>query len=100
MPSLFEAFGLVFPEALSYGLPCIGRNAFEMPYFIKDGKNGLLLNKQDSNELADLMIKLIQNSKISEYAQKNRIQIYEEYKWDNIVKKMVKTIDGVNLLGE
>lgn len=98
MPSLFEAFGLVFPEALSYGLPCIGRNAFEMPYFIKEGKNGLLLNKQDSNELANLMIKLIQERDISEYTQKNRKQIYDYYSWNNIVKKMIETIDSVNLL--
>ena len=44
MPSYFEAYGLVFVEALTFGLPCIGRNCYEMPYFIEDGKTGLLLN--------------------------------------------------------
>ena len=38
MPSYFEAYGLVFIEALTYGLPCIGRNAFEMPNFIQDSE--------------------------------------------------------------
>ena len=36
MPSKFEAYGLVFVEALTFGLPCIGRNAYEMPYFIEE----------------------------------------------------------------
>lgn len=55
MPSKFEAYGMVFPEALCYGLPCIGRDAFEIPYFIEDGKTGLLLRDEDSFELASLM---------------------------------------------
>ena len=42
MPSYFEAYGLVFVEALTFGLPCIGRNCYEMPYFIEEGKTGLL----------------------------------------------------------
>ena len=35
MPSYFEAYGLVFGEALVYGLPCIGRNNFAMKEFIQ-----------------------------------------------------------------
>ena len=55
MPSKFEAYGLVFPEALTFGLPCIGRDAYEMPYFIEDGETGYLLRSETKEELADLM---------------------------------------------
>ena len=43
MPSYFEAYGLVFAEALTYGLPCIGRDKFAMSEFIEDGCTGRLI---------------------------------------------------------
>ena len=47
MPSIFEAYGLVFPEALTFGLPCIGRDAYEMPHFIEENETGYLLKEED-----------------------------------------------------
>ena len=44
MPSYFEAYGLVFAEALTYGLPCIGRDKFAMSEFIEDGCTGRLIS--------------------------------------------------------
>ena len=46
MPSRFEAYGLVFPEALIFGLPCIGKNICAVPEFIQDGENGKVLRKE------------------------------------------------------
>lgn len=45
MPSYFEVYGFVFIEALTYGLPCTGRNAYEMPYFIQNAETGLYERK-------------------------------------------------------
>ena len=97
MPSIFEAYGLVFPEALSYGLPIIGRNAFEMPYFIKDGENGYILNSQNSDELASLMIKMIENKEMSKFVLGNRKKYYDYYSWSSVVDRMCEVI---NLKGE
>lgn len=52
MPSYFEAYGLVFIEALAYGLPVIARNSFEMKNFIEDGKTGLLIENDDPEVLS------------------------------------------------
>lgn len=53
MPSKFEAFGLVFAEALTYGLPCIGIKKYEMPYIIEDNITGYLLEDENPYTLAD-----------------------------------------------
>ncbi|HEY4785258.1 MAG TPA: glycosyltransferase family 4 protein [Bacteroidales bacterium] len=42
VPSLAEAYGLVFCEANAYGLPCISTNVGGIPTIIKDEVNGKL----------------------------------------------------------
>lgn len=88
MPSLFEAYGLVFPEALCYGLPCIGFNKYEMPYFIKNDENGYLLEENDSKKLSELMEKCILNDKIFSNVFNKRKYYLDLYSWKNVFSKM------------
>lgn len=92
MPSYFEAYGLVFIEALVYGLPCIGRNSYEMPYFIKDNENGLLLKNDDPNELALLMKKLLFDDTIKRNVISNRDYYIHEYSWDTVAHRIYNII--------
>lgn len=96
MPSYFEAYGLVFIEALCYGLPCIGRNAFEMPYFIQDGENGYLLHNDDSKELSLLIKKLINNEEIKHNVITKKNLYIKEYSWDNVALKISNIIKKNN----
>lgn len=93
MPSLFEAYGLVFPEALTYGLPAIGRNAYEMPYFIDDGKTGYLLNKENADELAFLMHNALINSNLRKNITAKRNFYLKEYSWDTVISRMKVEIE-------
>lgn len=94
MPSKFEAYGLVFAEALTFGLPCIGRNAFEMPYFIQNGETGFLLNREDPNELKELMLKLLDSEIIRENVRKKRKWYIEEYSWNTVGKRITEIIEA------
>lgn len=94
MPSLFEAYGLVFNEALSFGLPCIGNNSYEMPYLITEGKDGYLLKKQDADELAKIMKKTIEDENIIEYVKKNNEHYIKECSWDTVVERMANFINS------
>ena len=49
LPSRFEAFGIVFVEALCCGLPCIGRNLMEKPNLIQNNETGLLIPAEEEN---------------------------------------------------
>lgn len=93
MPSYFEAYGLVFIEALTFGLPCIGRNCYEMPYFIEDGKTGLLLKKDDANELANLMMKILSDNHFNDNVAKRHDYYINEYSWKTVAKRMKEAMD-------
>ena len=92
MPSYFEAYGLVFIEALTYGLPCIGRNCYEMPYFIEDGKTGLLIDNDNSTELAEKMKRLLEDETIKANVLSKREWYIENYSWDAVAKRIYEII--------
>lgn len=58
MPSVFEPFGVVFVEAMHYGLACIGADTCAMPEIIEDGVSGMLVKVGDVEELASAMMEL------------------------------------------
>ena len=93
MPSYFEAYGLVFIEALTFGLPCIGRDCYEMPYFIDEGKTGLLLKHDDSKELAGLMEEIFSNETYNQNVKANHDNYIAEYSWDAVARRMKEAMD-------
>lgn len=92
MPSRFEAYGLVFIEALTYGLPCIGRNAYEMPFFIEDGQTGRLLQKQTPEELATLMEDVLTRPHYAAEVKRRRAAYLRNYTWDAVVERMAQAM--------
>lgn len=90
MPSRFEAYGLVFIEALSRGLPCIGLNKFEMPYFIEEGVTGYLLPATaQAKDLAERMQSLLANETIFANVAHRRKQYLAEYSWDAVASRVL-----------
>lgn len=96
MPSYFEAYGLVFIEALCYGLPCIGRNVYEMPYLIKEGENGYLLKEDNPKELSCLIRKLLNDEGIKQNVLALKDVYIKEYSWNNVALKISNIIKKDN----
>lgn len=92
MPSYFEAYGIVFIEALTFGLPCIGRNCYEMPYFIQDSETGLLLKHDDPHVLASLMLQVLRDDKYAKNVAAHHDQYLLDYSWDAVAERMAKVI--------
>jgi len=52
----------VIPLAYTFGKPVIVSNISSLVEYVENGKTGLIFDVDDSNQLADLMIELIQNN--------------------------------------
>ena len=60
-PSLYESFGFIYIEAMSFGKPVIGCGVGGVPEVIKDGKTGILVPPSDHISLANAIIELLTN---------------------------------------
>lgn len=59
LPSLFDAWGHVFVEAMGNGLPCIGTDCCAMPEIIEHDVSGLLVSRGQAEPLAGALIELL-----------------------------------------
>ena len=61
-PSLYESFGFIYIEAMSYAKPVIGCTVGGVPEVIKDKETGVLVPPQDPHRLAIEIISLLKDS--------------------------------------
>ncbi len=60
MPSIWsEQFGLVGPEAMACGVPCVASNVGGIPEWLKDGEYGFLVPPRDPQALAARVVRLL-----------------------------------------
>ena len=96
MPSRFEAYGLVFIEAMCYGMPIVSYNRYEMPHFVKDGENGYLIDNYDENELAKALHNALNDSQMQNKTIIDSKKKQEEYSWSQVAKKIYENIEHFN----
>lgn len=58
-PSLYESFGLVFPEAMRWGTPVVGTTAGGIPEVVTAGETGVLVPPGDPVTLAAALAQLL-----------------------------------------
>lgn len=91
LPSLAEAFGLVFAEAMALGLPIIGTTAGGIPEVVKNGENGILVQPGKVNELKNALEKLINNKELREkMGEKSTKIVRENFTWDKIAQDYLR----------
>ncbi len=62
LPSDLEGFGIVFLEAMAYGLPVIARKAAASPELVQDGVTGALVVSPRASDLANVISRLLVDS--------------------------------------
>jgi len=89
-PSLYESFGFIYIEAMSYAKPVIGCSVGGIPEVIKDGETGILVPPVDIQMLADAVIGLLKDTnrarKIGNLA---RTYVKEHFSRDIMVRNTI-----------
>jgi glycosyltransferase involved in cell wall biosynthesis len=85
LPSLSESFGLVNLEAMACGLPIVATRVGGIPDLIEDGANGYLIDPMNQQQIAEAVLKLLQNEMLwKEMSDNNRKEV-EKYRWNTVV---------------
>ena len=97
MPSRTDAFGIAFLEAWASGKPVIGANIGATPEVIRNNIDGLLVQFDNSKEIADAVVKLLKKKKLRKYMGLNGLEkVKKNYTWDIIAEKTNKLYFTVN----
>jgi glycosyltransferase involved in cell wall biosynthesis len=96
-PTRHEGYGMVLIEAMAYGLPVIAYNNSAIPYFIKEGVNGLLVKNNSIEDLSEKMKCLWTNDLLRcqlsigalEYFNKTRTYDDWNQEIDNFITQLV-----------
>jgi teichuronic acid biosynthesis glycosyltransferase TuaC len=89
LPSWFEAFGVVYAEAMSHGKPIIGVEGEGISDVIKNQVNGVLVPKKNAAKLAEEIRNLLDNESISiKIGENGKKTVSEILTWDYNAIKM------------
>ncbi len=88
VPSLSENFGLVFIEAMSFGLPVIACRATAVPEVVKDGATGILIEPGSPRELTEAVCGLLgDNNRRMDMGQKAYAWVRSQFSHESMVEK-------------
>lgn len=82
-----EAFSVTLVESMASGRPIIGTNIGGTPQVITNGINGLLVPAKDPKELADAMIKILNNSEYAQGLGNAGSEISKNFSWETQTNK-------------
>jgi len=80
-------------EAMALGFPIVSTNVGGMPNLINNGEDGLLVEKDDVDAMADQIIKLVNNPILVNKLSKKARTKAEKFNWDVVKLNWVKLLN-------
>ncbi|WP_026882253.1 glycosyltransferase family 4 protein [Clostridium akagii] len=96
-PSRTETFGNVVLEAMASGLTVIAANAGGVKDTVDNGINGMLFKPGDAEDLANLIIEIIEDKSLMNNIKHNATKTVLERSWDCIFQNLIKTYENIIL---
>jgi glycosyltransferase involved in cell wall biosynthesis len=96
MPSRYDSFGIVYLEAWRCGKPVIGAKVGAIPEVIEEGKDGLLVEFGEVNQLASAIISLLNNPDLCrEMGETGRKKVIDRFIWDKNIGRIEDVFKGI-----
>jgi FkbM family methyltransferase len=99
LPSLWEGFGVVFLDAMSFGLPIVSTNVGAIPELVRHEENGLLVKPGDPMALAAAIERLVVSPSLRRKLGQNGFRFMQEHpeftSWDIAGEKFKAVIESL-----
>lgn len=93
-PSNADNFPGSVLEAFSCGLPVVTTNVGGIPFLVKEGETGIMVEPDDHEGLAKGVLTLLQDPYLARLFSLNGRKVAEEYSWEK-VKKVLFSMYGL-----
>lgn len=96
LPTQYDIFGMVYLEAMYFGIPIITTLCGGSSLLIEEGKNGYIRNCDNIDEWTRLIVDIAENEDLKERMSKNSTKkIEDEYLWSKLAIKFEKEYKNV-----
>lgn len=93
LPTRFDAFGTSFVEAMAYGLPCVGPDAWAVPEIIEHGRTGLLVPPEDPRACAEALLTILSDDETRlRMGRAGRERALSTFAWPALVARMLDSL--------
>ncbi|HKJ27482.1 MAG TPA: glycosyltransferase [Anaerolineales bacterium] len=93
VPSHYESFGMVALEAMACGTPVVASQVGGLAYLIKDGETGYHVRNQEPGELADRLMRVLQDDDLHASMSENAAAYAKNYSWKTIAEQVMGLYD-------
>jgi hypothetical protein len=91
VPSRYESFGIIYIEAMRYGLPVVAMNAGGVPDIVVDGQTGYLCNAETAKAVEGALARLIDNKEERlRFGAEGRARYLQLFKHDVVVDRTLR----------
>jgi glycogen(starch) synthase len=95
MPSRYDSFGIVYLEAWRCGKPVIGAKVGAIPEVIEEGKDGLLVEFGEVDQLVSAIISLLNRPDlVKKMGETGRAKVIDRFNWQKNIGKIEEVFEG------
>jgi alpha-maltose-1-phosphate synthase len=95
LPTRFDAFGIVFVEAMQFGIPCVGTDIVAVPEIIDDGKTGFLVKPGDADAIAAHLLTLLRQPELAKaMGERGRARVHERFAWSTVADRITSVLSA------
>lgn len=96
LPSLYEAMGIAIAEAMAMGLPVVATRVGGVPDLIENGVNGFLVSPQDSDAIADTILRIANDPPLAgKMRQENIKKAHEKFGLQIMIRETLRLYQDI-----